>query len=105
MKDKVKIEFTIEETSLILNSLSTLRNKLIAEKRDVTVIDDILIKYGDSSKVELDKYEINIIINTLNELRTVLKRNDESPIKVNNLILKLISESGKKITFKNLEDR
>lgn len=96
MKDTVKFEFSGDEASLIISSLSTLRNKLIAEERDVTVIDDILIKYSEGLKVELDRYEINIMINSLNELRNDLKSNDESPMEVNNLILKLINENSKK---------
>jgi len=96
MKDTIKIEFTGDEASLILNSLSTLRNQLLEEQRDVGVIDDILIKYSDGLKVELDRYETNIIINSLNQLRNNLKNNNESPMEVNDLILKLINENSKK---------
>jgi len=106
MKDTVKFEFSGDEASLIIKSLSTLRNKLLEEDRDVGVIDDILIKYSEGLKVELDRYEVNIMINSLNELRNVLKSNDESPMEVNNLILKLINENGKKKnTFKSYEER
>lgn len=96
MKDTIKFEFYGNEKSLTIKSLSILRNELLSQERDVAVIDDILFKFSDNNKVELDRYEVNIVINALNQLRTDLKNNNESPNEVNNLILKLIEENNSK---------
>ena len=96
MRDTIKLDLLYEEKNLILNSLNELRNDLLSQDRDITIINDILIKFIDTNKVELDRYEINIIINALNKVRTDMKNRNEYPRDINELILKLINENSKK---------
>ena len=96
MKDTIKLDFNEDERILIFKSLNILRNNLLLENRDTAVLDDILLKFSDNHKTELDKYEINIVINALNGLRTDIKNRNEYPGEVNDLILRLINENSKK---------
>lgn len=96
MKDTVKFDFNSDEKSLVIKSISTLRNSLLAQKRDVAVVDDILLKFTDTDRVELDIYEYKIVIGALNNLRTSMKEQQQSPIEVSNIILRMIEENGKK---------
>jgi len=96
MRDTVKLELLYDEKVLIINSLNELRNDLLSQNRDITIINDILLKFSDTNKVELDRYELNIIINALNEVRTNMKSKNEYPRDINNLLLKLINENSKK---------
>lgn len=96
MKDTIKFDFSNAEKSLIIKSITMLRNDLLSQERDVAVVDDILLKFSDSSRVELDIYEYKIVINALNNLRTSIKEQKQSPIEVSNIILRMIEENGKK---------
>ena len=44
MRDTVRLDLLYEEKNLILNSLNELRNDLLSQDRDITIINDILIK-------------------------------------------------------------
>ncbi len=96
MKDTIKFEFDGNEKQFIIKSLSMLRNDLISQERDVSVVDDILFKFTDNGKIELDRYEIGITVNALNQLRNDLKSRNESPSAVNDIIMRLIEENNKK---------
>lgn len=99
MKDTIKFDFNNIEKSLIIKSMTMLRNNLLSQERDVAVVDDILLKFSDNDRVELDIYEYKIVIGALNNLRTSMKEQQQLPIEVSNIILKMIEENGKKKTL------
>ena len=96
MKDKIKFDYNSDEKSIIIKSITMLRNELLSQERDVAVIDDILLKFSDGNRVELDIYEYKIVIGALNDLRTSIKEQQQSPIEVSNIILRMIDENSKK---------
>ena len=95
MKDKIKCEFTVEESNLIIKSLNLLRNYLSKQERTTETVDEIIIKITEYGKIEIDKYEIGIIINALNNYRYKLKSMNESRSEVNVLLLRLLDDSEK----------
>ncbi len=95
MKDKIKCEFTVEESNLIIKSLNLLRNYLSKQERTTETVDEIIIKITEYGKIEIDKYEIGIIINALNNYRYKLKSMNESRSEVNELLLRLLDDSEK----------
>lgn len=96
MKDKIKFDYNSDEKSIIIKSITMLRNELLSQERDVAVVDDILLKFSDGNRVELDVYEYKIVIGALNNLRTSIKEQQQSPIEVSNIILRMIDENSKK---------
>ncbi|MDY6015006.1 MAG: hypothetical protein SPI91_00925 [Bacilli bacterium] len=48
MKDVRVIEFDKYEYGIVINALNEFRNKLIAEDRDTTVVDELLLKVLDT---------------------------------------------------------
>lgn len=48
MKDVRVIEFDKYEYGIVINTLNEFRNKLIAEDRDTTVVDELLLKVLDT---------------------------------------------------------
>ncbi len=109
MKDKIKCEFTVEESNLIIKSLNLLRNYLSKQERTTETVDEIIIKITEYGKIEIDKYEIGIIINALNNYRYKLKSMNESRSEVNELLLRLLDDSEKvskkKSPFKDNHER
>lgn len=102
MKDTVKFDFNSSERSIIIKGLNMLRNNLLLQERDDSVVNDILIKFSEDNKVELDIYEHKIVISALYDLRTSIKKQNQSPIEVSNIILRLIEEDGKKKVFSRI---
>ena len=96
MKDTIKFDYNSDEKALIIKSITMLRNELLSQERDVAVVDDILLKFSDGNRVELDVYDYKIVISALNNLRTSIKEQNQSPIEVSNIILRMIEQNGKK---------
>ena len=99
MKDKIKFEFLDEERTMIVESLNLLRNYLTAQDRATESIDEIILKFENTCKVEFDKIELGITINALDNYRHKLKSMNQSRTMVNEVLLRLIDQDSKKKVF------
>lgn len=105
MKDRIRLELNNVEKKLIFDSLILMREYLKGEERPTDVIDEILLKIGDSYKVELDSLDARIIIHSLSDMREEMIENDEPRNDINNIILKVISETDKKkLVLRKMKD-
>lgn len=95
MKDTIRYEFTLNESNLIIKSLTLLRNYLSNQDRSTESVDEIIIKLTDYGKTDMDKYELGIVINALNNYRYKLKSMNESRNDINELLLRLLDDSEK----------
>lgn len=96
---KIKLNFNENEKSLIVKSLTLLRNYLYTQSRSTTPVDEILLKMDNDYCLIVDEYENGIIINALNNFRYKLKSQNESRAEVNDVLLKIIDVSEKRNNF------
>lgn len=96
MKDKIKLELSEPEKSLIVKALTMFRNYLTAQDRSTDSVDEIILKISDKRKVELDTFDAGIVINALNTMRYKLKNENQPRTEVNDILLKMIDETDKK---------
>ena len=105
MKDKIKFEFIIDEKSEIIKSLTFLRNYLTSQNKSTESIDELIVKWGESGKIELDKYEVGLTINALNNYRYKLKSANLSRKEINSILLRIINITERKELLKKGNER
>ena len=106
MKDRIKLDLSDNERTIIIKALNLLRNYLKIQERSTDFIDEIILKVSDKSKLNIDTFDFKIIINALNTMRYKLKSENQPRGEVNDILLKLIDETeGKKTTIRKENER